>query len=271
MQSRHVVHVVQERGEPHLSIPSCCLPYPLQRTGRVNPAQCPGRVLLARVSFGQIPSLHCLRSRVSGLVRRLPRSYGPVRLPEVVHRRRMPRGFPTRSAGPSPADNPRTSRFPRMVYPGVPGVSDRAGSRDVSRWRRLWCGLPLLPTASAPWSSALSRLNTRPARTPIDASMTPLREPPHDSEPVWVASPSPYDSFIHTTMPVLTGAPEDARRNRCGRFPAAPGARHGRRHPPRGMPSATPRRAPPATSLGLVYTAACTRTNRLEHEAQSPA
>jgi hypothetical protein len=30
----------------------------------------------------------------------------------------------------------------------------------------------------------------------------------HDSEPVWVAHPSPYETFIHNTLPVLTGAPD---------------------------------------------------------------
>jgi hypothetical protein len=30
----------------------------------------------------------------------------------------------------------------------------------------------------------------------------------HDSEPAWVASPSPYETFIHNTLPVLTGAPK---------------------------------------------------------------
>jgi hypothetical protein len=30
----------------------------------------------------------------------------------------------------------------------------------------------------------------------------------HDSEPVWVASPSPYETFIHNTLPVFTGAPK---------------------------------------------------------------
>jgi hypothetical protein len=48
----------------------------------------------------------------------------------------------------------------------------------------------------------LSQLNTRPARTPVDASVTPSRASPHDSGPVWVANPSPCDSFIHNTMPV---------------------------------------------------------------------
>jgi hypothetical protein len=35
-----------------------------------------------------------------------------------------------------------------------------------------------------------------------------LRTPMHDSEPVWVASPSPYETFIHNTLPVFTGAPK---------------------------------------------------------------
>jgi hypothetical protein len=29
-----------------------------------------------------------------------------------------------------------------------------------------------------------------------------LRTTPHDTGSVWVATPSPYDSFIHYTMPV---------------------------------------------------------------------
>jgi len=45
----------------------------------------------------------------------------------------------------------------------------------------------------------LSRLNTRPARTPVNASTTPLRASPHDSGPLWAANPLTYDSFIHYT------------------------------------------------------------------------
>jgi hypothetical protein len=35
-----------------------------------------------------------------------------------------------------------------------------------------------------------------------------LRTPMHDSEPVWIANPSPYETFIHNTLPVFTGAPK---------------------------------------------------------------
>jgi len=30
----------------------------------------------------------------------------------------------------------------------------------------------------------------------------------HDSEPVRIANPSPYETFIHNTLPVFTGAPK---------------------------------------------------------------
>ena len=68
--------------------------------------------------------------------------------------------------------------------------------------RRSECGPPLILTASAPRRLVLSRLNTRPVRLPVNASTLPLQAAPHDSGPAWVASPSPYDCFIHTTMPV---------------------------------------------------------------------
>jgi len=65
------------------------------------------------------------------------------------------------------------------VFPSVHGVFDRAGFDHISRYRCARCGLPLLLTASAPRRNALSRLNTRPARTPVNASMLPLRATPH--------------------------------------------------------------------------------------------
>ena len=45
-----------------------------------------------------------------------------------------------------------------------------------------------------------------PARIPpVNASPMPSRAPAHDSGPVWLARPSPYDSFIRYSSPV-TGA-----------------------------------------------------------------
>jgi hypothetical protein len=53
-----------------------------------------------------------------------------------------------------------------------------------------------------PGGMVLSRLNTRPVRTPVNASTMPLRTSPHDSGPLWAANPLTYDSFIHYTSPV---------------------------------------------------------------------
>jgi len=101
-----------------------------------------------------------------------------------------------------------TSRFPREVSPYVLGVSDRAGLWHTSRYRCTRCCLPPLLTASAS-RSWFTRLNTRPVRSPVNASAPPSRAAPHDSGPMWVANPRSYDFFIHYTSPVLTGAQGD--------------------------------------------------------------
>jgi hypothetical protein len=102
---------------------------------------------------------------------------------------------------------------------------DRARSRLTSRLtvRRI---LPSAPnTASAPGRISISRLNTRPACAPVNASDTPLQACPHDSGSSWVASPSMRGFFLRYTMPVYPGAspgqsfhrrdpPEDRARER---------------------------------------------------------
>jgi hypothetical protein len=52
----------------------------------------------------------------------------------------------------------------------------------------------------------ISQLNTLPACTPVNASMAALRLATHDSGPGWIATPFPYDSFIHNSTPVYPGA-----------------------------------------------------------------
>ena len=52
----------------------------------------------------------------------------------------------------------------------------------------------------------ISQLNTLPALPPVNASMATLRLATHDSGPGWLATPFLYDSFIHNSSPVLTGA-----------------------------------------------------------------
>src|SRR5438552_16046596 len=180
-QRFQVVDVVQKRREPQLLILSCCLTYPLQRTRRVFPARCPGRVLLWPVPFGQTSSLHPLRYRLPGVVRGLPRYSRSVRLPTSVRHRRTSLAFPTRPRANATLGGLGISRFPREVSACVHGVSDRAGLWRASRYRRTRWGLPLLLTASASRSEFLTRLNTRPARSPVNASSPPLRAAPHDS------------------------------------------------------------------------------------------
>jgi hypothetical protein len=117
--------------------------------------------------------------------------------------RRTSLDFPTRpAAATAVTGGPRSSRISCEVFPYVLGVSDRAGSRRVSRYRRDGWGLPHLLTASAPRRMFLSRLNSRPVRAPVNASTLPSQAAPHDSGSAWVAHPSPYDSFIHNTSPV---------------------------------------------------------------------
>ena len=52
----------------------------------------------------------------------------------------------------------------------------------------------------------LSRLNTLPACSPVNASRAALRLPAHDSGPGWLATPYLYDSFIRDFPPVYPGA-----------------------------------------------------------------
>jgi hypothetical protein len=104
-QTLDVGDVVQERCEPHRLVPLSHLTYLLQRTGRARPALRPGRVLLARVPFGQTVSLHPLRPQSPRLVRRLRRYYRPVRRPVVVHHRRVSLDFPVRPLTPSVRGN----------------------------------------------------------------------------------------------------------------------------------------------------------------------
>src|SRR6516162_5079331 len=205
-QGVQVADVVQKRSEPHPPISGCRQTYPLQRTGRALPALSPGRVLLERIPFGRSPSLRLLRRQLPGFVRRLQRYCGTVRLPVLVHRRRTSLDFPTRPTAPSAAGEHRTSRFSCEVFPYVRGVADRAGLGRISRYRCARFCLPPLLTASASRRKSLSRLNTRPARTPVNASPRSSQNAAHDSGPSWVASPSTYDSFIHNTSPVYPGA-----------------------------------------------------------------
>src|SRR5215510_11560184 len=140
-------------------------------------------------------SLRPLRRRLHGLVRGLLWYYRSVRLPRSVHHRRASLDFPMRPRATAALGRPGISRFPREVSTYVHGVSDRAGLWYTSRYRCIRWRLPLLLTASASRRKLLTRLNTRPARSPFNASTLLLRTAPHDSGPMWVADPLSYDFF----------------------------------------------------------------------------
>lgn len=54
---------------------------------------------------------------------------------------------------------------------------------------------------------------TWPVVPPVYASYLTLRSCPQDSEPVWLARPSPYGSFIHYILPVWCGLHRAPRRS----------------------------------------------------------
>ena len=160
-----------------------------------------------RVSLGQPPSLHHLRGsrRTGTFVRGF---FGTMRLsdfplPYIPY----PLGVPRVDLS-----DPFRGRFWDLPVP-VQDVSVRA--RGL-RPRRVQTCLalttrPMLPSATSHGVGTLdfnriSRLNTRPAFSLVNASAMALLPPPHDSGPMWFAKPSSYDSFIHDTLPVLTGA-----------------------------------------------------------------
>ena len=84
---------------------------------------------------------------------------------------------------------------------GPSGVE--AGSGRHWRYRASRCGLPCSHTGSAPPSrSFLSRLNTRPTPTPVDASRLRLPATADDSAVAWAANPSTRMTFTFNTSSV---------------------------------------------------------------------
>ena len=121
--------------------------------------------------------------------------------------------FSDRPTAPSAMGADGISRFPRKEFPRMHRVFDSAGLEHDSRI----APCPMLP--SAPINSVgvpeglISELNGWPACTPVNASPVALRRPTHDSGPVWLARPSPCDSFIHNSLPVFTGATNRSPRS----------------------------------------------------------
>ena len=115
-----------------------------------------------------------------------------IELPMPVRHRRTSLDFPMRPTATAALGGLGISRFPCEVSPYVHGVSDRAGLWYTSRYRCTRCCLPLSPTASASRRKCFTRLNTRPARSPVNASTPPSRAAP--------LTRGRYGSLIHFRM-----------------------------------------------------------------------
>jgi hypothetical protein len=205
-QSVDSVNVMHQSGELYILVRSCRLSYLRQLTRRVYPALSPERVLLAQIPFGQTPSLHLLRHWCSGFVRKLLRYYESVRLPVFVHHRLLSLDFPMRpaSAGRS-RENPGSPNFRARCVPTCQGHRPRRTPVKLAfTFHRM------LPSASCQSVGVLKfgvfrGSITWPVVPPVNASYLALRPCPHDSEPVWFATPSPYDSFIRYILPAWCG------------------------------------------------------------------
>jgi hypothetical protein len=191
---------VKQRREPFLLQLPCRLPHAVEPGGHARPARCPVRAALARVPLGPRPSLRRLLRRPSAFVRRLPRYYDGVRLLTPVRHRLRPSGLPDadrRRPGGRAGDLP----VPAQRAYAHAGVCDHAGPGRRSHDAPL-----VLPsaetTASAPRRRHLSRLDTQPTRTPVNASPRASRRTTHDSGPMWFARPSSYRTFTCYSLPV---------------------------------------------------------------------
>jgi len=173
-QALDVIHMVEKRREPLFPVLRCGLTYTLERAGRVGPALGPGRVALRRVSLGPLPSLPHLRCLFRGVVRRVRGYYGAVRLPVLVHHRRMSSDFSMR-----PWCAPRHARD--LPVPGQDASARARGLRPRRVRNHLAIAMdPMWPSALFDGVGTLkvkriSRLNTRPMRPPVNASPSSLR------------------------------------------------------------------------------------------------
>jgi hypothetical protein len=171
------------------------------------PPQSAGQGHRCCIPLGSRPSLHHLRCRrnfTHSFVRQLHRYYATIRLPAPMTRGRTPTGFTTRTAlAPTGAAavGSRDLPVPDKLFPSMmrsqtaqsPSPPRQCGGPSVA------FGMTSVPRRSGP---VISRLNTQPARAPVNASSAPLPSPTHDSGSLWMAIPSTYVSFRHDNSPV---------------------------------------------------------------------
>ena len=85
------------------------------------------------------------------------------------------------------------------------------GLRPRGAWARLaMAARSVLPSVQANAVGApdktISRLNTQPALSPVNACPDASRQPSHDSGTVWFAIPSLSETFTRYTLPASPGA-----------------------------------------------------------------
>ena len=130
------VDVVQQRGEPRFLVPS--LPPRAHDPAHLSapcPALCPGRVSLAVFPLAGPPSLHHLRRRRRGLVRRLRRYYADRPTSHArssrAYRLGVPRtARPAITTGGRPWDLPVLAHEEIRTCPGSPTARGPPTARD---------------------------------------------------------------------------------------------------------------------------------------------
>lgn len=75
--------------------------------------------------------------------------------------------------------------------------------------------------------TVISRLNTQPTLSPVNASPVPSRPPAHDSKPLWLAKPSTCETLIHYNPPVSRRTmPNPSLKRSTNGMPPGPGRRY---------------------------------------------
>jgi len=201
-QSVDPVDVMQQSGELHILVQCCRLSYQRQLTGRVHPALSPERVLLAQVPLGQtLPSISSAAA-VLALFGDFPGTMGLSDFPcsfVIVFCPWTSRCVPSALAalgGTLGSLNYRARCVPTCQ-----------GHRPRRTPAKLAMALGrMLPSALCQGVGVLKfgvfrGSITWPVVPPVYASYPALRPCPQDSEPAWLARPSPYDSFIRYILP----------------------------------------------------------------------
>jgi len=169
---------------------------PCVRCVRCRPAFPPER------SWGPPPFLHRLRHRWRGFVRRLPRYYGAVRLLPSVHHRLRP-SRPSRH-GPLPRRDGQTRDLPvsvQRVSIRAWGLRPRKAGSDARLGAPAHVAFPIVPQGRR-FGCIFFRGSIPSPHVPLSTLRAhPRGYDTHDSGPVWMASPSPYGSFIRNSSP----------------------------------------------------------------------